>query len=225
MKGYVDNPGIHKGGMELVIADIYVQASSANAEIHDLLPAGASGLKVRFHFLDAAWGKLSKTAVFRNKDETFDANIVDDCATIPHEVLSRVMDEVTVGVYGTDSDNGVAVPTVWAKLGKVMSGAAPSGQLSEEATVPYWVQVKEQVDVIQNTMMDQEDLENALIRARDSGDFDGPPGEKGAKGDPGPQGVAGPVGPMPQKGKDYWTAADIAEIKAYVDQAILGGAW
>lgn len=29
----------------------------------------------------------------------------------------------------------------------------------------------------------------------------------------------------PVRGNDYWTAADIAEIKSYVDNAILGGAW
>ena len=29
----------------------------------------------------------------------------------------------------------------------------------------------------------------------------------------------------PKKGVDYWTNEDIAEIKSYVDEAILGGAW
>lgn len=29
----------------------------------------------------------------------------------------------------------------------------------------------------------------------------------------------------PVRGSDYWTEEDIAEIKAYVDEAILGGAW
>ena len=32
-------------------------------------------------------------------------------------------------------------------------------------------------------------------------------------------------GDTPVKGTDYWTAADIAEIKSYVDNAILGGEW
>ena len=32
-------------------------------------------------------------------------------------------------------------------------------------------------------------------------------------------------GSTPVRGTDYWTAADIAQIKAYVDDAILGGAW
>ena len=32
-------------------------------------------------------------------------------------------------------------------------------------------------------------------------------------------------GYTPEKGTDYWTDADKAEIKSYVDEAILGGAW
>ena len=35
----------------------------------------------------------------------------------------------------------------------------------------------------------------------------------------------GGTGKTPVKGEDYWTPDDIAEIKSYVDDAILGGAW
>jgi hypothetical protein len=41
----------------------------------------------------------------------------------------------------------------------------------------------------------------------------------------GSKGSAGAAGKTPVRGTDYWTAADIAEIKSYVDEAILGGAW
>ena len=56
----------------------------------------------------------------------------------------------------------------------------------------------------------------------------GEPGPQGPKGDTGPQGPQGPKGEpgySPVRGTDYWTAADIAQIKSYVDDAILGGAW
>lgn len=62
----------------------------------------------------------------------------------------------------------------------------------------------------------------------------GPAGKDGADGAPGPQGDVGPQGKKgdpgndgysPVRGTDYWTDADKAEIKAYVDAAILGGAW
>lgn len=43
--------------------------------------------------------------------------------------------------------------------------------------------------------------------------------------DYGDLGSQGEPGYTPVRGKDYWTEADIAEIKSYVDGAILGGAW
>ena len=45
------------------------------------------------------------------------------------------------------------------------------------------------------------------------------------KGENGKDGKDGEDGYTPQKGVDYWTPTDIAEIKSYVDDAILGGAW
>lgn len=37
--------------------------------------------------------------------------------------------------------------------------------------------------------------------------------------------IKGADGKTPVRGTDYWTSSDIAEIKSYVDDAILGGAW
>lgn len=48
---------------------------------------------------------------------------------------------------------------------------------------------------------------------------------QGPKGDTGADGAQGPAGYTPVRGTDYWTDADKAEIKGYVDEAILGGAW
>lgn len=41
----------------------------------------------------------------------------------------------------------------------------------------------------------------------------------------GSDGEPGAPGTTPVRGTDYWTEADKAEIKAYVDSAILGGTW
>lgn len=41
----------------------------------------------------------------------------------------------------------------------------------------------------------------------------------------GSSGAAGAAGTTPVRGTDYWTEEDKAEIKGYVDEAILGGAW
>lgn len=64
---------------------------------------------------------------------------------------------------------------------------------------------------------------NWYVGQEDSGiPATGPSGSDGADGAAGP---AGADGYTPQRGVDYWTEADIAAIKSYVDEAILGGAW
>lgn len=50
-------------------------------------------------------------------------------------------------------------------------------------------------------------------------------GEQGLQGEKGDKGDKGADGYTPIRGTDYWTEADISEIKSYVDEAILGGAW
>lgn len=57
-----------------------------------------------------------------------------------------------------------------------------------------------------------------------TGSEEGMPEVEGAniKGETGPKGEDGYT---PVRGSDYWTAADIAEIKSYVDTAILEGSW
>ena len=70
--------------------------------------------------------------------------------------------------------------------------------------------------------------------------FDGQDGENGKNGTDGytpikgvdyfdgkdgKDGADGADGYTPVRGTDYWTEEDKAEIKAYVDEAILGGAW
>ena len=52
-----------------------------------------------------------------------------------------------------------------------------------------------------------------------------PRGQDGKDGADGKDGKDGKDGHTPERGVDYWTDADKAEIKAYVDDAILGGAW
>ena len=56
----------------------------------------------------------------------------------------------------------------------------------------------------------------------------GEQGPKGDKGDDGEKGDKGDDGHTPTKGTDYWTTADqtaiVADVLAYVDESILGGA-
>lgn len=92
-------------------------------------------------------------------------------------------------------------------------------------------------------------IDDALTQAKESGEFDGADGSDGTsvthswsgttlivtsasgtssadlKGEKGADGAKGEAGYTPVRGTDYWTDADKAEIKAYVDDAILNGEW
>ena len=85
-----------------------------------------------------------------------------------------------------------------------------------------------------------DDVYAQIIQMIESGMLKGEQGERGEKGEKGNDGKDGvngidgkdglngkdgQDGYTPQKGVDYWTEADKAEIKSYVDDAILGGAW
>lgn len=184
----------------MVIANVTVAASSAVAVFSEPLPIGGSGLKVRFQFQHPIWSGLAKTVVFRNRSATMDAILIDNCAVIPHELLSHATDILYVGIYGTDSSNSLVVPTVWAKLGEVSGAASPAGNESVGQTLPYWNQVMEYVDTLSGEVLRTEDIHQVLLQAKESGDFTGPQGPKGEKGDQGPQGVPGPKGDQGETG-------------------------
>jgi hypothetical protein len=67
------------------------------------------------------------------------------------------------------------------------------------------------VNKLESNKLDSSELptviDETLAQAKTSGEFDGKDGY------------------TPIRGTDYWTDADKAEIKSYVDDAILGGAW
>ena len=196
----------------MIIAKVRVHSVSAETVQRSPIPLGAAGCQVEFDFADPRWKDLTKTAVFRNGSKTLDAVLVDDRATIPHELLRKVKDILFVGVYGTDAHRQIEIPTLWAKLGEIDSAANPSGDPATQPTLPYWAQVMEEVEQVRRDMAGPEELAAALEQAKESGEFDGPRGEKGEKGD---------KGDAPIRGTDYWTAAD---KEAIVTEAANGAA-
>ena len=113
----------------------------------ELLTAGmAKVVTVHFAF-SPDWDGLRKTAVFSDGWRTVDvleSAWADGCTPIPHEVLQTAGRNVRVGVYGSDS-TGVALPTVWAELGRVRPAADPSGDTSTDPTAPVWSQLQGQI--------------------------------------------------------------------------------
>ena len=111
----------------------------------ELLTAGmAKAVTVEFAFTED-WDGLTKTAVFTNGRTTVDVlqpNWQGNTVAIPAEVLTTAGRYVRVGVYGSNAD-GVALPTIWAELGKVRPGADPSGDASTDPALPVWAQLQE----------------------------------------------------------------------------------
>ena len=148
------------------------KARAALTSPPELLTAGmAKVVTVHFAF-SPDWDNLRKTAVFSDGWRTVDvleSAWVDGCTPIPHEVLQTAGRNVRVGVYGSDS-TGVALPTVWAELGRVRPAADPSGDTSTDPTAPVWSQLQGQIgDLDKLTTTDKSTLVAAINEAAHSG--------------------------------------------------------
>lgn len=116
--------------------------ATAIASNHEALTVGAVGLVVRFEF-NSAWDGLNKIAVFHcggvTKDvlgSSFPANI----CPIPWECLQEEGETLYCGVYGTDSNGKIIIPSKMARLGTVHPAADPTGDESLDPTLPVWQQ-------------------------------------------------------------------------------------
>lgn len=138
----------------------------------ELLTAGMrKAVTVQFVF-SPEWDGLTKTAVFSNGKTTVDvlaANWDGDTVPVPHEVLAVPGRHARVGVYGAD-ESGVVLPTVWVSLGKVQPGADPSGDASDDPSLPVWAQLQSQIgDLDDLQTYNKGNLVDAINEARGSG--------------------------------------------------------
>ena len=138
----------------------------------ELLTAGMSkAVTVQFVF-SPEWDGLTKTAVFSNGKTTVDvlaANWDGDTVPVPNEVLAVPGRHARVGVYGAD-ESGVVLPTVWVSLGKVQPGADPSGDETDDPSLPVWAQLQKQIgDLDDLQTYNKGNLVDAINEARSSG--------------------------------------------------------
>lgn len=137
----------------------------ARTTVCEPITTGSVGLSVSFAF-DAAWIGLQKTAIFRGSGMAVDLVLSGDSATVPPEVLTIPGGDLRVGVWGADPDGNVIIPTVWATVGEIVPGAAPSG-IDPQPPAPSWAaQVQE---IAQNAL----NTANSVREDADAGEFDG----------------------------------------------------
>ena len=123
------------------IAKIEVSSVYARVTRKTPIPKGIIGAQVRITYTDPLWDNLRKTVVFNGSGATIDVLDAGELIQLPAEVMVKVGASIKVGVYGTDADENIAIPTLWADIGKVHPAADPSGDESTDPSLPVWAQL------------------------------------------------------------------------------------
>lgn len=97
------------------------------------ITAGTVGLPVEFSF-DSQWDGLAKTAVFRACRVCKISEGITTEAVVPWEVLKKPGEVLLIGVYGTNKDGSVVIPTTWANVCNICESANPGGDASTDTT-------------------------------------------------------------------------------------------
>lgn len=127
------------------IATITVSGMFARVKETTAIPAGITGCTVGFLFTDSRWDSLRKTVVFQG-NVTRDVILEGDQAVIPFETVAKAEGCLKVGIYGVDGDNNLAIPTLWATVGRIRCAADPSGDPAADPSLPIWAQLQEEIE-------------------------------------------------------------------------------
>ena len=111
---------------------------------NEILTSGMINAKIKFEFSEDWTSNISKTAIFTAGDVTkvvLDSYWENNICSIPQECLEKSDEILMVGIYGADNANVVAIPTVWATVGKIRKGYEGYEDVST-GTLPIWAQVQ-----------------------------------------------------------------------------------
>ena len=120
---------------------ITCKGNSASCTRTERLTSGMVGLQCEFIF-DEAWDGLAKTAVFQAGSEKRDVLLTGAICKVPPEVLRKPGYQLVIGVYGSNADGTLVIPTCYAMCGSIGPGADPSGDESTDPTLPVWGQLQ-----------------------------------------------------------------------------------
>lgn len=126
----------------IVVAKIRVTGSNAEVLWSQDIPKGLVGGRVLIEYADSCWDGLNKTVVFRGA-VTKDVLENGPEVIIPSDVLSRSGINLYVGVYGTNAENKLGIPTFWAKVGVIRDAADPNDDPLADSSLPVWAKLLE----------------------------------------------------------------------------------
>ena len=145
------------------IAKIKIIGTAAVVSEVKTITSGMIGATVGIEY-DNTWDGLQKQVVFKTAFQTVNA---DGC-TVPPELLRISGINLLAGVYGYTDDGSVAIPTVWASLGSIQSGADPEGDEAAKPTLPVWARMQAQITGLESAF---DELNSVLpaVTAEDAG--------------------------------------------------------
>lgn len=135
---------------------ITCKGNSAICTRTERLTSGMVGLQCEFVF-DGAWDGLARTAVFLAGNEKRDVMLTGAICTVPWEVLKTAGYQLVIGVYGTNAEGTLVIPTVYAMCGGIASGADPGGEESTDPTLPVWGQLQGMIGNLSKLETDSKD--------------------------------------------------------------------
>lgn len=146
----------------MVVAKVVVSGTTLNVAWCHKIPKGIVGAKVEIEYADDSWSELNRTVVFQST-VTKDIINAGTIVTIPPEVVTSTGATLFMGIFGTDADNVVAIPTAWVALGVIQGAADPSGDTSTDPTLPVWAQMERRFE----KLMHLADNHQATVSASD----------------------------------------------------------
>lgn len=121
----------------MVIAKIEVNGIEATLLSCSTIPQGIVGATVEITYCDKIWDSLRKTVVLKgccSKDIITDAQSV----IIPADVVANSGAELLVGIYGSNMDGSLVVPTLWVRIGRIFPATKPSGDTLTDPSYSTW---------------------------------------------------------------------------------------
>ena len=134
-----------KGANHMTHINVKISKAVATVEKDGIITTGMVGVPVSFMF-DSWWDGLMVTAVFKGSGAPISVPLLGATETVvPWEVLKRPSTLLRIGAEGRLPDGTLVIPTTWATVGIVMSGANATDDLAKPPTPTAFDRIMSQI--------------------------------------------------------------------------------
>ena len=153
--------------------NIKISKAVATAEKDGIITTGMVGVPVSFMF-DSWWDGLTVTAVFKGSGAPISVPLLGATETVvPWEVLKRPSTLLRIGAEGRLPDGTLVIPTTWATVDIVMSGANATDDLAKPPTPTAFDRIMSQIGNMNDLATeDKSSLVAAVNEAMEKGGVD-----------------------------------------------------